>query len=110
MIIIPPIPLEKYHSLINGKGYPDEEIFKKKNNITINYNTQQIIDLVKKNNLKKMYITNKGDVFRNEQKLEIKSIKNYCDVINISSPSQYNVHKNGGIDKVIKNWKFNLEI
>ena len=101
---------EKYHSLINGKGYSDEEIFKKKNNITINYNTQQIIDLVKKNNLKKIYITNKGDVFRKEQKLEIKKIKNYCDVIYISSPSQYNVHKNSGIDKLVKNWKFNLEI
>jgi len=100
---------EKYHSLINGKGYSDEEIFKKKNNITINYNTQQIIDLVKKNNLKKIYITNKGDVFRKEQKLEIKKIKNYCDVIYISSPSQYNVHKNSGIDKLVKNWRFNLE-
>lgn len=101
---------EKYHSLINGEGYPDEVIFKKKNNITINYNTQQIIDVVKKNNLKKIYITNKGDVFRKEQKLEIKKIRNYCDVIYISSPSQYNVHRNSGIDKLVKNWKFNLEI
>ena len=61
--------------------------------------------LLEVNNLKKIYITNKGDVFRKEQKLEIKKIKNYCDVIYISSPSQYNVHRNSGIDKLIKNWK-----
>lgn len=100
---------EKYHELINGKGYADEVIFKKKNNIKINYNTNQIIDLVKKNRLKEIYITNKGDVFRKEQILEIKSINNFCNIINISSPSQYNVHKKG-VENVIDDWKLNLNL
>jgi len=92
-----------YHDKINGKGYDDKILFKKKNNIKKNYNTIEIVNLIKKNNLSKVYITNKGGVFLKEQKEELELIKNNCDVIYLPSPSP--IHTNRvGIEKVISNW------
>tara|TARA_Y100001978_G_scaffold58783_1_gene52932 strand:+ start:1000 stop:1569 length:570 start_codon:yes stop_codon:yes gene_type:complete len=100
---------DKYHDIINGKGYSDQVLFKNKYDIKKTYNTQIIINLIKRNNLSKVYLTNLGNVFREEQKKELKLIENFCGIINLSSPSQYNVHRKS-IYQVINNWKERLKI
>jgi G:T/U-mismatch repair DNA glycosylase len=98
---------QEYHNMINGEGYSDNVLFKKKNNIEKSYNTQKIIDLIKINNLDKVYFTNKGHVFIKEQKEEMKLIEKFCTVIYLSSPSQSNVHRKS-LDSVIDDWKTNI--
>lgn len=97
----------KFHNLINGEGYLDDVLFKKKNNIKKIYNTDTIVDLINKNQLRQVYLTNLGGVFKKEQKDELKLIETHCSLVYLSSPSQYNVHRNG-LEKVVDNWKKNL--
>ena len=83
---------KEFKELITGKGYKDNELFKKRH--IKSYHTDEIINLIRKNNLSKVYFTNTGSALNKEQKLEMQKIDNICEVIYLESPSPASRNRN----------------
>ena len=92
------------HNYINGKGYSDDVILQ--NNVIKKYNTDNIIEIIKSNNLNKVYFTRGKSGFRKEQLIEINKLNKICEVVFLSSPSPINPNRKN----VLNDWKNKLDI
>lgn len=87
---------EEYKDRVLGKGYSDNVLFLS----TINkvYNTNNILDIISKNKLQKVFFTNSGGSLRKEQKLELEKIQSVCEVIYLCSPSPVNPNRDNCLE------------
>lgn len=79
---------EEYENRVLGKGYSDKVLFS--SNVNKVYNTENILDIISKNKLQKVFFTNSGGSLRKEQKLELEKIMKVCKIIYLCSPSPVN--------------------
>ena len=82
---------EEYEDRVLGKGYSDNVLFL--SNVKKDYNTENILDIISKNKLRKVFFTNSGGSLRKEQKLELEKIQRVCDVVYLCSPSPVNPNR-----------------
>ena len=82
---------EVYEDRVSGKGYSDKVLFLSK--VKKDYNTENILDIISKNKLQKVFFTNSGGSLRKEQKLELEKIQRVCDVVYLCSPSPVNPNR-----------------
>jgi len=82
---------EEYEDRVSGKGYSDSVLFL--STIKKDYNTKNILDIISKNKLQKVFFTNSGGSLRKEQKLELEKIQNICEIIYLCSPSPVNPNR-----------------
>jgi len=87
---------EQYNDKVLGKGYKDSELFK--SDITKSYNTQNILTIISKNKLEKVYFTNSGGSLRKEQNLELQKIEQVCEIVYLCSPSPINPNREKCLD------------
>jgi G:T/U-mismatch repair DNA glycosylase len=87
---------EEYEDRVSGKGYSDSVLFL--STIKKDYNTKNILDIISKNKLQKVFFTNSGGSLRNEQKLELEKIQNICEIIYLCSPSPVNPNRDNCLD------------
>jgi|TARA_B110000977_G_C11000899_1_gene463777 G:T/U-mismatch repair DNA glycosylase len=94
---------QEFKELITGKGYNDNELFRKRH--IKSYHTDEIINVIRKNNLNKVYFTRTRNGFQNEQKVELQKIENICEVVYLSSPSPANRDR----ANTLKSYKENIK-
>lgn len=87
---------EEYEDRVLGKGYSDNVLFL--SNVKKDYNTENILDIISKNKLRKVFFTNSGGSLRKEQKLELEKIQRVCDVVYLCSPSPVNPNRDNCLD------------
>lgn len=87
---------EVYEDRVSGKGYSDNVLFLSK--VKKDYNTENILDIISKNKLQKVFFTNSGGSLRKEQKLELEKIQSVCEVIYLCSPSPVNPNRDNCLD------------
>ena len=87
---------EEYEDRVLGKGYSDKVLLS--SNLKKVYNTKNILDIISKNKLQKVFFTNSGDSLRKEQKLELEKIQSVCEVIYLCSPSPVNPNRDNCLD------------
>lgn len=87
---------EEFEDRVSGKGYSDNVLFL--SNVKKVYNTENILDIISKNKLQKVFFTNSGGYLRKEQKLELEKIQSVCEVIYLCSPSPVNPNRDNCLD------------
>ena len=87
---------EEYEDRLSSKGYSDSVLFL--STIKKDYNTKNILDIISKNKLQKVFFTNTGGSLRKEQKLELEKIQNICEIIYLCSPSPVNPNRDNCLD------------
>jgi G:T/U-mismatch repair DNA glycosylase len=87
---------EENEDRVLGKGYSDNVLFL--STIKKDYNTKNILDIISKNKLQKVFSTNTGGSLRKEQKLELEKIQNICEIIYLCSPSPVNPNRDNCLD------------